>query len=326
VRGATVAGPGGGAGAAAAGAPSPKAIRGNYAFVQMALDAPHSVPRQIWRSLAMARALQRVSEYPLVLLSNSTTLLDGTELAHRLHRLNVQVLPVHDVLVPVSAAKKLTSNERQALWKLQIWRLTQFDKLIWLDSDAILVRSIDWLFEREPVWAQRRSRDCYSSDMAGEGLRISSGLMLVEPNEEVYDGLLAYARNAETMWWKNGHEQLIQDFFDRVVRQPLRLLETSDAAFGSCLGRVPGLPYDERGAWDLPAFVHKSSKMNECFFFDISAQQVVERGSRLNVCHYHPLGAWWRNLFCSAVHDLGIEDHEAGEFCNDATWYSDNVV
>mmetsp|Transcript_101555 Transcript_101555/g.263156 ORF Transcript_101555/g.263156 Transcript_101555/m.263156 type:complete len:444 (-) Transcript_101555:3-1334(-) len=300
----------------------------SYAFVQLAHDLPHDPPSQVWKALAMARALQRVSRYPLVLLTNFTLFINGTKLATRLQRLNVQVFPIHEIRAPSQARSKLEHAERIAYWKLQVWRLTQFKKLILLDTDTILARSIDWLFELQPVWGQRDSHDC-SAPLAVGGEdrgRLNTGLLLIEPNEQTYHNLQQYAHTMALDWWKRGHEALIQDYFKYVVHTPVKLLDPSDATFGMCLGRTEGLPYEEKGPWKMPAFVHKSSLKNECFYLDRQAQLQEVDGKRVNVCHYHPLGTWWRSLFCSAVNITEIHDPIAADFCDDSTWYSKSVA
>merc|ERR1712083_657538 len=102
----------------------------------------------------------RFSDYPLVVLTNSTHLPDGVPLGQALERLNAQVLPLQDRWPSLATSKELKPLHRFAYLKLQIWLLTQYEKLIWLDTDAILVRSIDWLFERQPIWGQRDDPLC----------------------------------------------------------------------------------------------------------------------------------------------------------------------
>jgi len=48
--------------------------------------------------------------------------------------------------------------------KLQIWNMTQYDRLVWMDSDAILSRNVDYLFDQKPgeTLAQQDNWDCGS--------------------------------------------------------------------------------------------------------------------------------------------------------------------
>merc|ERR1719245_2748348 len=93
-----------------------------YAFVQIAYDPPGAPLTQIWQVLAMARALKRFSAYPLVVLTNTTQLPDGTTLTSSLGELNVQMLPVHEVPMPPKMRWPSRENRfKYGFWKLQIW-------------------------------------------------------------------------------------------------------------------------------------------------------------------------------------------------------------
>ena len=49
--------------------------------------------------------------------------------------------------------------------KLHSWRLTQYDKCVFLDADTIVLQNIDDLFERDPFAAAPDSGwpDCFNS-------------------------------------------------------------------------------------------------------------------------------------------------------------------
>jgi len=267
----------------------------------------------------MARALQSLSKFPLVLLTNTTHFPDGTEVVQAMGRLGVKVLPVHRVDVPAQFASKLPKRWNIPYWKLQIWRLTQYEKLIWLDTDAILFRSMDWLFQRDNVWGQRDNWVCDAKE--SEQNWLCSGLMLIQPNEDTYRNLISYAELGDRNWWTNGDQKLIRNYFRDIVGKPVRLLQTSDASFGKCLGRTPSLAYPSPGPWNIPTFVHKSSIYNECFEFLIGRQIKKINGTPVNICHYHPLGPHWRNLFCDAIRIVGVQTNATERFCNDAVWY-----
>merc|ERR1712048_582542 len=113
----------------------------------------------------MARALQRVgSKYPLILLSNLSQSPDGSPLAQALQKLNCRLLPVSDVPLPSTLLHSFNPDFMQrwkfAWLKLQVWRLTEFEKLVWMDSDSIITRNVDWLFHQSGTWMQRDNWDC----------------------------------------------------------------------------------------------------------------------------------------------------------------------
>lgn len=288
-----------------------------YAFVQLAHDAPGAPARHIWQVLAMARALKRFSEFPLLILTNTTHLPDGTSLARVLGKLNARLLPVHAVQAPMGA--RLGPHYQLAYWKLQIWLLKQFDKLVWLDTDSILVRSVDWLFERTPNWGQRDDWECNAD---GKQDVLSGGLLLIAPSEQTFQGLQRYAEDGPHEWWAHGDQALIHGYFRDVVNRPVRFLDAVDASYGKCIGRMPSIPYDSPGPWNVPAFVHRSSLHNECFYFDIASQKAEMNGKVVNMCNYHPLGPYWRDMFCDALKTIEAKTNDTEVFCDDYHWYT----
>lgn len=293
-----------------------------YAFVLMAHDAPDALPHYIWQAITIARALQRLSRYPTLVLTNTTHLPDGTSVAGTFWRLNAQVIPVHPILLPDKVEKKMMPVWQTAFWKLQIWRLTQFDKLIWLDTDGIVYRNMDHIFNWKPIWGQRDAWVC-SDDKEIQNW-LCSGFMLIEPSEDTYHQLIEYAERPDNRWWENGDQKLISDYF-HYVGQPVRLLPITEAAFGKCLSTIPSLFDNETSsmvsAWELPAYVHKSSTKNECFSFDMLQQLQLVEGTLVNICHYHPLGRYWRDLFCEAVQIIGVKTLNTNVYCDDYQWY-----
>lgn len=305
--------------------PPPPPDPRRYAFVMMAYDEPGK-QEHLLAVLPIAQALRRLSSFPLVLLTNTTAFSDGTPVAGSMRRLNVQVLPVYKVELPSSLKKGLMFKRWEiAYWKLQIWKLTQYEKIIWMDSDSIISRSIDWLFERPWMWAQRDDWFCKK----GAAQAVCSGLMLLYPNEEDFHGLLKYAETAEA---KHGDQELISKYFAEVRKKPISLLNDLEAAFGQCIGSAdapfPGIVGG--GSWNTPAFVHKSGGwgntnenvyINQCFSHIVARQYYKIGSSIINVCHYHPLGAYWRSLFCDATTSLGVHSDAIDAYCSDECWY-----
>merc|ERR1712048_1112175 len=151
---------------------------------------------------------------------------------------------------------------------------------------------------------------------------LCSGLVLLEPSEETYWSLRKYAETTSSEWWKQGDQKLIRDYFKEVLDKPVKLLNLTDAAFGKCLSSIPSILGDNLNLpLTIPAFVHKSSVQNECFSF-ITAKQLVEiDGSLVNTCQYHPLGPYWRDLFCEALLIIGSGTNATDVFCDDFLYY-----
>lgn len=304
-----------------------------YAFVTMAYDESGTWD-YMWAVLPLARALQQHSSYPLIVLTNSTTLPDGkTSLAKAMLKLNVQVLPLYRISLKVGMNDETYPQWAAALWKLQIWTLTQFKKVMWLDSDSLVSRSLDWIFDLDGMWAQRDDWLCLLNQPD-----VCSGILLAYPNSDDFVGLLKHAKTKTV--WEHGDQQLISSYFTNVKQEPVQLLSDSDATFGQCLGAVPvryvgadGKPVP--GQWDTPAFVHKSGGWggtnddfsNICFSHIVWRQYYeLGDGTTVNACHLHPMGPHWRSLFCEAARRLDVRVPEAQAFCDDGCWFKGKAL
>ena len=91
--------------------------------------------------------------------------------------------------------------------KLLIFGLVQFEKLDFLDSDLLLLENIDFLFNKPHMTATKA--DVYIKDWD----YLNSGTMVIEPNQEVLEGLLALV---PLMYKKREHfgdQDVIQEYY-----------------------------------------------------------------------------------------------------------------
>ena len=77
--------------------------------------------------------------------------------------------------------------------KLLIWELKQFEKLVFLDSDMMVLRNIDSLFDCPPFSAV--SADCSFPGNEGWAGGLNSGLMVIEPDMNVAEQLCSLIPN-----------------------------------------------------------------------------------------------------------------------------------
>lgn len=296
-----------------------------FAFVTLAIDrGDYRGSGAIWQVIPIARALQRFhSPHPFLVLSNVEKLPDGADVKTTLAKLGVQVLTAEDVPIPEHVRRSFRYAYWETAWqKLQIWKLTQFERIIWMDSDAMLMRSIDHLFTEAPPFMMRNTWMCQM-----ESPKLNSGLMLVEPSEATFQGILAYAESLTAL--PDADQQLILGYYENVAQQKVRHFDVLDAAFGHCIGMVPGINNTDisskwgfESPWRLPAFVHKSSSGNDCFSFDMSRQHRLHNGRNVNICHYNPVAAHWRDVFCDAVRIIGSTTPKIQDYCDDGRWYA----
>lgn len=304
-------------------APKPK-----YAFV---LAASHKNPDQLWGALAITQMLHRLSRYPIVLLSDIDYFPDGAPVKSLLRQMGVDVRPLSTSGTSWDAATMNGDDHESAAVKLQVWNMTEFDKIVWLSADTVVYRNVDWLFEREGTWASRRDPECHF-----QATELQTSLMMLQPSEQDFKDILAFAE-------KSPHRNmaaLLYTFFANVRQRPIQLLSEMEASGGQCLSNGIPTPYRNadgspvRGAWSLPAFVHRSGGFmygggqastsdNVCFSIHLEDQVITgDDGRQRNVCHYHPLAAYWRDSFCvAAVRVLDVKDWKVSLFCEDACYY-----
>lgn len=307
-----------------------------FAFVTLAFDPPGAAFGQLWSVLPMAHAISELSAYPLVVLTNTTHFPDGQETSEVLGRLGAQAVSPQHVPIPESVLHEyryMPCQERTPpvceyqFLKLQIWRLTQFDKLIWLDTDSLVARNLDFMFWRPGTWAQQDNWDCGStlrfvvrnshflthlvdslerllpplwSPGEVQAHNACSGLLVLEPSLDTYEGMVKFMSEKKSI--PGGDQEVVQNYFAEVMQEPVRLVSPSVASFGQCVGTsIPG------GA--VPAFVHKSEWENNCFQMGAKASQCSSK-----------LALTWRRHFCEALRKTGL--HVTGEpatYCS-AEW------
>ena len=74
--------------------------------------------------------------------------------------------------------------------KLQIWNLVQFKKIVFLDSDMLILQNLDHLFDCLPFSAVPAG---YSSCLKEDWLNLNSGLIVIQPDLQVEKELLDLA-------------------------------------------------------------------------------------------------------------------------------------
>lgn len=86
--------------------------------------------------------------------------------------------------------------------KLHCWRLTMFDKAVFLDADTLVLQNVDELFDREELSAAPDAGwpDCFNS-----------GVFVFRPSEETYDSLLKFAMSQGS--FDGGDQGLLNMYF-----------------------------------------------------------------------------------------------------------------
>ena len=105
-----------------------------------------------------------------------------SDLRERIGSLNVSVLMCDDISLDQNLQNaNIVSSWNQTFFKLNIMRLIQFDKLIFVDADMILQQNIDHLFAYPSLSATTGGKAAHP-----EYVEFNSGLLVIEPSETIF--------------------------------------------------------------------------------------------------------------------------------------------
>lgn len=105
--------------------------------------------------------------------------------------------------------------------KFNIFELTEFDKIIYLDSDMYIARNIDELFECKDM-------SCVAAGQSMKGnedwINLNSGLMVIEPKKELIREFIKILQEAN--FGKNiGDQDVLEEYFSWHTKPELKLPE-----------------------------------------------------------------------------------------------------
>ncbi|XP_070048288.1 UDP-glucuronate:xylan alpha-glucuronosyltransferase 2-like isoform X2 [Nicotiana tomentosiformis] len=106
-------------------------------------------------------------------------------------------------------AKNKTYNEYNYS-KFRLWQLTDYDKIIFVDSDIIVLRNIDFLFYLPQLSATGNSRSIFNS-----------GLMVIEPSNCTFDMFMQ--RTKDVISYNGGDQGFLNEVFVWWHRLPRRI-------------------------------------------------------------------------------------------------------
>lgn len=102
----------------------------------------------------------------------------------------------------VAGPRPLYPRFDEAYIKLRAWQLEEFDKVVLLDADTLVVRNIDDLFDRPPLAA---APDFLMPD------RFNSGVMVLQPSTKTFAEMLAALDHAGS--YDGGDQGFLNAFF-----------------------------------------------------------------------------------------------------------------
>ena len=107
--------------------------------------------------------------------------------------------------------KKILDYFKNTFDKLSIFKLTEYEKLVYLDLDLLLLQNIDDLF-------------CYNGIAMARDFPFSnlhnSGVMVIEPDKNDYDGLIKLMVEKMNNQEQLGDQDIINEYFDVIHTLP----------------------------------------------------------------------------------------------------------
>ncbi|OBZ91405.1 Glycogenin-1 [Choanephora cucurbitarum] len=124
----------------------------------------------------------------------------------RLIHLGAKIINVNQIKYPwvSAAARKKGFNKACRYSKLNLWSLTQYQKIVFLDADTMVVQPLDELFDYPQFSA--------AVDIGGV---LNTGVFVAEPNEETYRDIMATYLNAPS--YNRGDQGFLNYYFNQTA-------------------------------------------------------------------------------------------------------------
>ena len=166
----------------------------------------HSADAYVCGAIALAQSIRQTgSTRDLVALVDAQNV--GAEQRAALATAGWQVRPAPRIRNPRAA--RGAYNE----WnysKFRLWQLTDYDKVVFLDADLLVLRGMDFLFEEAPEL----------SATANSGARFNSGVMVLEPCNCTFELLMAGIHDIDS--YNGGDQGYLNEVFPWWHRLPRR--------------------------------------------------------------------------------------------------------
>lgn len=166
---------------------------------------------------ALLKSMRSVhTAYPLGIMiprSLEATLRNAIEDSGLLKLNNVFIIVEDDLVIPSDVPIDRTHHWANTFFKLKVMSLTQFKKVILIDCDVLVLKNMDELFRRKSMSATSAGV-CVHPDWKGQ---FTSGLVVIEPNLELYHKLVAAigptAKRLHAAGRRTGDQDVVQSVF-----------------------------------------------------------------------------------------------------------------
>ncbi|KAL6420269.1 hypothetical protein ACFW04_014868 [Cataglyphis niger] len=253
-----------------------------YAWVTLATNDAYSLG-----ALVLAHSLRRVgTKYELACLVTPGVTATMREKLAAVFSL-VQEVNVLDSKDEANLALLARPELGITFTKLHCWRLTQYEKCVFIDADALVVRNCDELFEREELSAAPDVGwpDCFNS-----------GVFVFRPSQQTFASITAFA--AAKGSFDGGDQGLLNMYFSDWASKDI----SKHLPFIYNMCSTATYSY-------LPAFKQFGEDVRIIHFIGITKPWLQYFDTLTGVVqppsgstHLQPLLQLWWNIFCEQVH------------------------
>jgi len=120
------------------------------------------------------------------------------------------VREVEPIANPNPTTQQMLPRFGAAYTKLRAWQLVDFDKVVLLDADTVVLKNVDDLFERPEIAA---APDFFLPD------RFSSGVMVLEPEEAKFERMIQALSAGDS--YDGGDQGFLNTFFEGWYAMPV---------------------------------------------------------------------------------------------------------
>ncbi|MCT3342149.1 hypothetical protein EFP49_04900 [Lactobacillus johnsonii] len=169
-------------------------------------------------TLALAQSLKNVkSKYPLVVMVTNNV---SEKSINVLKQKKLQYIKIDKIQVSNQAIHENEeggySNWSNTFSKLAIFGFTQYEKIVFLDSDMLILKNIDNLFEKEHMSAVVAGKSYPGNE---DWRDLNSGTMVIVPKKDE-DKRLLQVLNDSTFFGKFGDQDIIQLGYPNWKKKP----------------------------------------------------------------------------------------------------------
>lgn len=161
--------------------------------------------------LCLNESLKRVnSQYPLTVAITQEISEKSRQI---LNNNNIKTIVIKKMNVPESIkdknSKGMFSHWSNTFDKLQIFEMTQFEKIVFLDSDMYVRKNIDNLFECKNLSAVIDRRE---PNVISEWKKLTSGTLVIEPKEGIVEEFTEIMNEISEKRESIGDQDVLQEY------------------------------------------------------------------------------------------------------------------